>query len=221
MSVRKWLTPDAAPEFECRALFTPVGRDWQAILRGCLEKLTNPNNFEQFGSQTPEQTAAVFSSMFDFLVKEDCPMFAGMIALAACSDNPSARWLLCDGRSLLKTDYPDLHAAIGDTFGSVDGDHFNIPDLQGRVPVGTGSGSGLTSRSLADSGGEETHVLILDEMPDHDHEIGLVQGSGSLIALKNTTGGSTSIGYTGASGSDVAHNNMQPWLALNAFIYAG
>lgn len=58
--------------------------------------------------------------------------FAGTVA-------PS-NWLLCDGASLLRTDYPRLFAVIGTTFGAADGTHFNVPDLRSRAPIGVGTG---------------------------------------------------------------------------------
>src|SRR5688500_3060114 len=41
-------------------------------------------------------------------------------------------WLLCDGRTLGQSDYPDLFAAIGIAHGAEDNESFCIPDLQGR-----------------------------------------------------------------------------------------
>ncbi len=38
-------------------------------------------------------------------------------------------WLLCDGQSVLCTDYPELFAAISTVYGAVDAQHFNLPDL--------------------------------------------------------------------------------------------
>jgi len=43
--------------------------------------------------------------------------------------SPPAGWLVCDGTSLLRASYPSLFAAIGTTYGAVDGTHFNLPDL--------------------------------------------------------------------------------------------
>jgi hypothetical protein len=48
-----------------------------------------------------------------------------------------AGWLLCDGRSLLRSDYPNLFAVIGTSHGAADGTHFNVPDLRGRFPRGS------------------------------------------------------------------------------------
>ena len=43
-------------------------------------------------------------------------------------------WLLCDGREVPVSEYPELYDALGDRFGvpSKDG-YFRIPNLQGRL----------------------------------------------------------------------------------------
>jgi microcystin-dependent protein len=65
-------------------------------------------------------------------------------------------WLICDGSSLDRTTYADLFAIIGTTYGSVDGTHFNLPDLRQRFPLGkAASGTGNT---LAGSGGAIDHT---------------------------------------------------------------
>lgn len=45
-------------------------------------------------------------------------------------------WLLCDGRSVSLSAYPKLYASIGKTYGSVDENSFNLPNLQGRIIMG-------------------------------------------------------------------------------------
>lgn len=58
-------------------------------------------------------------------------------------------WLECNGASLLRTDYPDLFAIIGTTYGTVDGTHFNIPDYRGEFLRGLDHGRGIdTGRVL-------------------------------------------------------------------------
>ena len=47
-------------------------------------------------------------------------------------------WMIEDGSSLLRSSYPALFTAIGTTWGSVDGSHFNLPDSRGLVSVGAG-----------------------------------------------------------------------------------
>jgi len=62
-----YLTPDSAPVgYGSFLLFLPVdsGGDpilsYEAIVKGALLTLTEPRNFEEYGSQTPEQVAEVF-----------------------------------------------------------------------------------------------------------------------------------------------------------------
>lgn len=78
-------------------------------------------------------------------------------------------WVICDGRSLLKADYPELFGVIGTSFGSDDGLSFCIPDIRGRVPGAVGEVEGLTSRSLGDVIGEETTTLTVNNLPSHTH----------------------------------------------------
>lgn len=81
-----------------------------------------------------------------------------------------AGWLLCDGTAVSRTTYAALFAIIATTFGVGDGSStFNVPDLRGRAPMGAGTGSGLTARTLGTTVGEENHTLSSTEMPSHTH----------------------------------------------------
>jgi microcystin-dependent protein len=46
-------------------------------------------------------------------------------------------FLICDGSSLQRADYPYLFASIGTIYGSVDAQSFNLPDLTDRYIKGT------------------------------------------------------------------------------------
>lgn len=71
-----------------------------------------------------------------------------MMAFGGSDDPPG--WLICDGRQLNKNEYPNLFAAIGYTYSSVQsGELFNIPNTQGVVLRGTGS---ITINSRVKSG---------------------------------------------------------------------
>lgn len=65
-------------------------------------------------------------------------------------------WLLCDGSAVSRTDYADLYAVIGDTYGAGDGTTtFNLPNLvdkfvQGSATAGTVKSAGLPN-ILADT----------------------------------------------------------------------
>lgn len=87
------------------------------------------------------------------------------------SATPPAGSLLLDGSSILRSAHPILFSLYGTVFGSADGTHFNIPDMRGRFARGAGSGAGLTTVSIAGTGGEETHTLTTSELPSHNHSV--------------------------------------------------
>lgn len=147
-------------------------------------------------------------------------------------------WLLCDGTAISRSTYATLFALIGTTFGAGDGSTtFNVPDFRGRAPIGAGTGSGLTARTLAATTGAETHQLSTSEIPSHSHGVTdpghahtvNISGSGTpdAAAIDQTdtsvtgaiTSGSSATGIsiqnTGGGGS---HNNMQPSLVVNFII---
>jgi len=97
-------------------------------------------------------------------------------------------WLPCDGRSLSRTDakYQLLFRVIGSNFGSVDGGHFNIPDLRERAAVGAGHGTGLRQRFLGESGGEAGITHTEASMAWHRHAIDEPHPTG--LAIPASTG---------------------------------
>lgn len=82
-------------------------------------------------------------------------------------------WLICDGRSLSRSDYSDLFAAISTNYGSVDEDHFNIPDFSGRIFGQIGNG-----HEVGDAVGADTVTLSINEIPSHVHT-GTTNSSGT------------------------------------------
>ena len=97
---------------------------------------------------------------------------------------------------------------------------FALPDMRGRTPIGVGTGAGLTARALADTGGAETHQLTEAELAAHLHDIGTLKlFTGSItteVAYGSLSPGATK--NTSSTGSDTAHENMSPFIALNYII---
>lgn len=141
---------------------------------------------------------------------------SGMMVAYGGATAPNG-WLICDGSSYLRSTYPILFAVIGTTYGSADGTHFNVPNMQGQVPAGIGGTLGLT---LGQEFGEVNHTLIVPEIPSHDHPTGA-----SLVYAGNKDGsGGTDVPFwnsgnlTGFTGGGEAHNNIQPSLGVNWII---
>ncbi len=129
-------------------------------------------------------------------------------------------WLHANGQSVNKSDYPDMYNMIGDTYGS-DTLTFNLPNRTDRVGVGAGG-----DYALGASGGEKEHFLSVNEMPSHSHVTSLKKGehdggsAGDDLRIPTASGTSTTITSNPQGGSQ-AHNNMQPYTAMNYIIYVG
>lgn len=155
----------------------------------------------------------------------------GTIAPFGGTTDPSY-WLICDGRAVSRTDYASLFSVIGTTYGEGDGSTtFNIPDLRGNVAVGASQ-----NYELGDSGGEDTHTLVENELPIIDGHLawhGQEHGThvyhvydhfyGTQVASQYQTTGATAgaeswadVGYK--FGGNQPHNNMQPYVVTNYII---
>lgn len=211
-----YLTPDTLPaDTICRVLFIPNSLDWLAQVTGALQELTFPYNWEQFGAVSVDDAVQAMSTMFDlFCFNEGVCRVVGEIVLFAGATPPDTRWLVCDGANLLRADYPSLFTVVGTTYGSVDGTHFNLPDLRDRVPMGVGT------NVLGAALGESTHTLTTGEMPAHTHTEGNAISVPGVVGEIPALVASPSTSITGSAGGGGAHNNIQPSLAMNYFIVA-
>ena len=80
-------------------------------------------------------------------------------------------YLLCNGAAVSRTTYAALFSAIGTNYGVGDGSTtFNVPNLQGRVPVGYSSAD-AEFNVRGETGGAKTHTLASNEIPAHVHQV--------------------------------------------------
>jgi microcystin-dependent protein len=107
-------------------------------------------------------------------------------------------WMLCNGASLSIADNQLLYKVIGKQFGSVDANHFNLPNPAGRVAgvVGYNSIPGTIVHPPGEIRGEEKHVLLYTEMPAHNHDIA---GRTTDVTVPQVTPAGP-VGYTSTDG---------------------
>src|ERR1700693_3176914 len=78
---------------------------------------------------------------------------------------------LCQGQLLSIQQNPALFSILGTTYGGNGTTTFQLPDLRGRVPVGEGSGPGLTPVVLGQAAGAQNVTILTSNMPAHSHSL--------------------------------------------------
>ena len=144
-------------------------------------------------------------------------MFAGNFAPAG--------WMFCEGQQLPISENETLFQLIGTTYGGDGQETFNLPDLQGRIPIHQGNGF-----ILAETGGVEEVTLTTQQIPVHNHAFLANGGAGSQNSPSgNLLAGSVSIDMFRESvpavnmannmvipvGGSQPHTNFQPYLCVN------
>lgn len=166
--------------------------------------------------------------------------YVGDIRLFAGNYAPRG-WLLCNGAVLNISEYDTLFTLIGTAYGGDGQNTFALPDLRGRVPVGQGTGPGLTPRVLSQVYGSESVTLSTAQLPQHTHALNATAATatsakpeGMLLAqtgADNLYGPLPSSGplpetmtasTVSAAGGNQAHANIMPTMAMNYIIaYVG
>lgn len=139
-------------------------------------------------------------------------------------DRAPRGWMTCQGQLLPINQNQALYSILGNVYGGDGVSTFALPDLRGRVPI-----HATNNIPLGASGGEETHTLTVNEMPQHTHQ---VSASGSAAGVAEIGGATWAVAQSasynpassvvpmsqaaiGASGGSQPHPNMQPYLAMS------
>jgi microcystin-dependent protein len=136
---------------------------------------------------------------------------------------PPQGWAQCNGQLLPINQNQALFSLLGTTFGGDGRVNFGLPNYQGRVPTGVGSGL-----NLGQLGGEQSHTLSISEIPTHTHTANAtntngaaaVPGGNYLGAFNNAYSAPNNLtsinpGTLANVGGSQAHLNMQPFLVIN------
>lgn len=141
-------------------------------------------------------------------------------------------WAFCDGQILPISQNQSLYSLLGTTYGGDGRTSFALPDLRGRTAIHVGRSNGGQFHTLGQKSGEETHTLNGSEMPQHTHTFNGInepsgtrtdQPAGHFLSKSASDLYSTEVsnlvnlgtGTTVNVGGGQAHENMQPYLALN------
>lgn len=161
--------------------------------------------------------------------------FVGEIRIFAGNFAPVG-WAFCNGQILPISQNTALFSLLGTQFGGNGTSNFALPNLQGNVPVGQGTGVGLTPRVIGETGGEQNVTLSQATMASHSHQMSGAVTSGSsvtpdptmaladpptVVPIYQTSLGSPATLSAGAvtpNGGSQPHNNLQPFLVLNFII---
>jgi len=145
---------------------------------------------------------------------------------------PPRNWAFCNGQSLPQSQNSNLFSLLGQNFGGSTGT-FNLPNLQGRAPMGSGAGPGLTPRTIGQATGAATVALTAAQLPQHTHTLVGLQARAALTDPSNAalavnqnyqpfsapgTPVAMSPNAIFAAGGNAGHNNLQPYLVMNFII---
>src|SRR5215469_4365797 len=127
-------------------------------------------------------------------------------------------WALCNGQLLSIAQNTALFSILGTTYGGNGTTNFALPNLQGRITVGQGQGSGLNPYTLGEIGGEETHTLTIPEMPSHSHPVNAVANGQSGGTNVPSVDRLLATAYSAAAGNPFVsiYSSAAPSLTMNA-----
>jgi len=162
--------------------------------------------------------------------------FLGEIRLVGFTFAPR-NWAFCQGQIIAIQQNTALFSILGTFYGGNGTSTFALPDLRGRVAMSQGFGPGLSQRVLGEVGGSETVLVQTTQMPIHSHsplgttgpatQPGVAGGTWASSSgggrtppplYQNTTNTTMRANNVSAAGSNIPHNNMQPFLACNYVI---
>ena len=136
-------------------------------------------------------------------------------------------WAFCDGQILPINQNQSLYSLLGTTYGGDGRTSFALPDLRSRTPIHRSD-----SHSLGQKSGAETVTLTAAEIAAHTHAVKATSSpsdnatpANEVLAqsvptdlYRDPEAASTTALRSGTvtnAGGGQAHDNMQPYLALN------
>jgi microcystin-dependent protein len=136
---------------------------------------------------------------------------------------PPKGWALCDAQLMPINQNQPLFALLGTTYGGDGRVNFALPDLRGRIAIHGGNG-----HTLGERGGTDSVTLNIQQLPTHLHQLNASNVNSDSPVPTSDLLGQFNNGYRQPSnlialdpstvsntGGSQAHENRQPFLALN------
>jgi microcystin-dependent protein len=165
--------------------------------------------------------------------------FVGEIRMAGFNFAPVG-WALCDGQLLAISQNPVLFNLIGTTYGGDGEITFQLPNLQGRIPINQGQGPGLSSYVMGQLAGSEAVALVPTQLPQHSHalqanvdpassanppgdylaraSIPSLPSGGVPVYAAASAAAAMNAGAIAGSGASQPHDNMMPFQCVTFII---
>lgn len=166
-------------------------------------------------------------------------VYVGQILLFGGDFAPQG-FVFCNGQLLNISDYGPLYGLLGTTYGGDGQTTFGVPDLRSRVPVHQGQGTGLSARTVGQTGGSTDVTLTPATMPAHTHALnaspqdataaapaaGLLPAKAGnhpqaqLYVAASTPGAKFAMasGACSSAGGGLPHANLMPTLGVSYLI---
>jgi microcystin-dependent protein len=125
-------------------------------------------------------------------------------------------WALCNGQTLSIQQNAALFALLGTTYGGNGTTTFLLPNLQGRIPLHMGTSPAGHTFLEGEIGGETTHTLILQEMPQHNHQVQAKNAQADLDLTGVQPGPTVVLAQATAAGTPVTNVNIYGTLPINS-----
>lgn len=126
--------------------------------------------------------------------------YLGEIRMVAFDYAPYG-WALCAGQTIAISQNQALFSLLGTVYGGNGTTTFQLPNMQGRSPVGVGQGLGLSTIVIGEQAGTENATLTTQNMPMHTHTATVSSGGSATgsVAIPATTSTASQSAVPGAT----------------------
>jgi microcystin-dependent protein len=125
-----------------------------------------------------------------------CPSdpYVSAVCIMAMRITDFRGFMQANGATIQVVQYQALYSLIGTTYGGTGNTTFLLPDLRGRVVIGTGQGTNLPLYNPGDNGGANTVTLNNTNVPLVPHAHALTPGATATVAIGNLSVATTMTG---------------------------